>query len=280
MPLSNLHRKQITVVYCILFYVLMIHKLINGFLLFQIQPHLFATRFDVVSWMLMESGIHRWLLDNPAGWLLFDVFFYAMPLLYLVIFLHHRSWAPVLAFTMLLVNWVYVQCYTLFPANSIESFTPWLLFPLLFLTTNLQQFYFVLHALRFFFLFFFASSAVWKVVQGGLFHMQQMSGVLLFQHKEYLVTSNNWFTTFIYWLIHHPGLSYCLYLGATLLELFFFIGFFTRRYDKLLMVLFVFFLILDTLIMRIPYWEVIPFFITLAYSTYNVPGKGTSLCKI
>lgn len=275
MPLTNQHRKQITAAYCVLFYLLMLHKLYNGFLLFQIQPHLFGVRFDMVTWMLMETGVHRWLLDNSTGWLIFDAVFYVMPLLYFIIFIKRQNLAPFVAAVMLLVNWIYIECYTLYPANSIESFTPWLLFPFLFLTANINQFYFVLHGLRFFFIFFFASSGVWKITQGGVFYPGQMSGVLLFQHKEYLVTSKDWYTRFVYFLVRRPQLSFVLYVGAAMLELFFFVGFFTRRYDKFLIVLFIVFLLLDNLFMRIPYWEVTPFFITLVFSKFTQPSATT-----
>jgi len=45
--------------------------------------------------------------------------------------------------------------------------------------------------------------------------------------------------------------------------LFFIIGFFTRRYDRLLIALFILFLLADQFIMRIGYYEVTPFLIPL-----------------
>lgn len=274
MQLSALHRKNLVRGYCLLFYLLMLYKIWNGFLLVQLKPSIFNLRYDLFSWILMNTGIHQWLINNEMGWILFDVIFYALPLIYWMA--HHKSIriASWIAFIMLPVNYIYVSCYTLYPANSIESFIPWLFFPVLLITTSLRGFYFVLHGLRYFFLFFFASAGIWKILQGAVFNTEQMSGVLLFQHKELLTGSVNWAAQFINWLIQHPLVGYCLYLFATILELTFFVGFFTKKYDRYLIGAFLLFLIADVLVMRIPYWEVTPFLLTLIYSNLKLSNAS------
>ena len=266
MQLTAIHRKNIVKGYCLVFYLLMLYKIWNGFLLVQLKPSIFNTRFDVFTWVLMNTGIHQWLLNNEMGWILFDVAFYALPLGYWVV--HQRSvrFASWIAIIMLPVNWIYISCYTLYPANSIESFIPWLLFPFLLMTTSLQSFYYVLNGLRYFFLFFFVSAGIWKIVQGAVINSEQMTGVLLFQHKELLTGSVNWSAQFIDWLLHHPLVGYCLYLFATFMELIFIVGYFTKKYDRYLIGAFLLFLIADVVVMRIPYWEVTPFLLTLIYS--------------
>ncbi|WP_207492900.1 hypothetical protein [Aridibaculum aurantiacum] len=274
MSLTLEHRKKIVLLYCGIFYLLAILKWWNGLFLYQAQPHLFNNRYDVFTWIFMKTGIHQWLLDNPACWKFFDVVFYAMPALFFLLNSWKISAGRLAAVAMLIINWIYIQCFTLYPTNSIESYTAWLLFPLLFMMASVQSFYYVFHGLRYFFLYFFASAGVWKITQMAIFNGEQMSGVLLFQHAEYLVSSPGyWYTNFIYWLARNPSISYCLYLAGLLLELCFFIGFFTRRYDRLLIVLFIVFLLADILLMRIHYWEVAPFLITLWYSKLKLAEK-------
>jgi hypothetical protein len=229
---------------------------------------------ELVTWLLMKTGLHQWLLKNPAGWIAFDIAFYSMPFLYLLACKKSTRLASKVAVIMLLVNWTYIQCYTLYPTSSIDGFIAWLLFPCLLMAVNLKTFYFILHALRFFFLFFFVSAAMWKFVQGGIFNTEQMSGVLLYQHKEYLVSSPGfWYTSFIYWLVNHRHTSYLLYAGATVLELFFAAGFFTKKLDRFLVCACILFLVTDLLLMRIPYWEITPFLITLVFSKYTLPSS-------
>lgn len=242
----------------------MVYKWLNGMLLYQLQPSFFYTRKDLVTWFFMQAGLHEWLLNNETGWILFDVLFYTMPLLYLLSFKYLKKANSVVAVTVVIVNWCYVQCYTLYASNSIEGHVAWLLFPLIFLADNPKTFSLLFQGLRYFFLFFFASSGVWKLAQGGIFSLSQMSGVLLFQHNQLLTNSPAyWQSQLILYFIQRPQLSYLLYLSATLLELFFFIGFFTKKYDRLLVLLFILFVIMDFLMMRIPYFEIAPLLLTL-----------------
>src|SRR5215218_3306778 len=99
------------------------------------------------------------------------------------------------------------------------------------MSVRLKTFYFLMHGLRYFFLFFFASAALWKFYQGGIFNTQQMSGILLMQHKEFLVFAPDyWYTQLIYWIVRHPLAGYSLYVTATALELSFLVGFFAKKY--------------------------------------------------
>jgi hypothetical protein len=239
----------------------------NEQFLYQVQPHVFNNRFDMSTWVLMKTGVHEWLLDTRAGWILFDTLFYSMPILYFLADRVNKNAAIVMAVLMLITNWVYIQCYTLYPTNSIESYTAWMLFPILFCMRSQQGFYFVLHGLRYFFLFFFASAGIWKLGSLTVFNHEQMSAVLLYQHADYLATSSaNAYRSFINWLIQKPAVSQSLYVAGALFELLFIIGLFSKKYDRLLIIGFILFLLFDALLMRIHYWEVSAFLITMWYS--------------
>ncbi|HRI21251.1 MAG TPA: hypothetical protein PLA68_09855, partial [Panacibacter sp.] len=232
--------------------------------LYQLQPVFFYTRQDLVTWLFMQTGIHQWLLNNPAGCISFDILFYVMPLSYLVIYKASKKLSAVIAVVMLLVNWCYLQAYTLYPSNSMEGYIAWLLFPFVLTAADKKTFSLLFDGLRYFFIFWFVSAGVWKLVQGGVFSISQMSGVLLYQHNQLLTSSPGyWQSNLILYLIKNPIIGWLLYLSATLLELSFFIGFFTKKYDRVLVCVFVGFLILDYLIMRMPYFEVCPLLLTL-----------------
>ena len=270
MSINELHRKNIVALYCIIFYALLLFKWWGGLFLYQLEPVIYQTRFDFFTWQFMQTGLHTWLLNHRGGLYLLDALFYSMPLMYWLLYRKSPLWSTVIAIIMLVINWVYIQCYTLYPTSSIESFIGWLLFPVLFITTSLRSFYFVLHALRYFFLFLFASAGLWKLVQQGIFNVDQMSGVLLYQHKEFLTSAPDyWLTHFFYWMINHPLVGYLIYVLGTLLELSFLTGFFTRKFDRILLYAFILFLLLDLFLMRIYYWELSPFMITLIYSRYR-----------
>ena len=232
--------------------------------LYQLQPSFFYTRQDVFTWLFMQTGLHQWLLSNRGGCMLFDVLFYTAPCIYFLHYRYNKNTAYLSALLMLVINWVYVQCYTLYPSNSIEGHVAWLLFPLCFIARKDETFYILFESLRYFFLYFFVSAGLWKLRQGGVFNSQQMSGVLLYQHKQLLTSSPGyWQAKFIMWLVRNVWVGYLLYLLATMAELSFVAGFFTKKLDRLLAIVFILFLLMDHLVMRIPYYEVVALALTL-----------------
>lgn len=218
----------------------------------------------------MQTGLHQWLLNNKDGWLLFDTLFYSIPIIYFLAQNVLKTGSTIIAVCMLIINWMYVQCYTLYPTNSIEAHMAWLLFPIAFIALNPKTFSLLTEGLRYFFLFFFASAGLWKIFTGSVFNTEQMTGILIYQHADLLLTSpDDWQTNMIEWLIDHQAVGFILYLSATVLELAFIIGFFTRKYDHLLIFATILFLLFDQLIMRIPYYDILPFLITLRIATMH-----------
>ncbi len=274
MPLTLQHRNTFTYWWVIFFYVLAIIKWWQGLWLFQFDPFMFTTRFDGTTWLFMQTGLHLMVLQSNWAALMLDVLFYSFPFIYLLFYLRKPTTAPKIAWLWLIINWIYVQCYTLYPTNSIEAHIPWLLFPILFCSASLKSFYFVMQGLRYFFLYFFLSAGIWKLVNGGAFQPAQMSAILMDQHKDFLITSPDyWQSKLIYLLISMPVTAFILYWIGIIIELTYVIGFFSRRYDRLLVILFILFLVFDHLLMRIPYVEVTPFLLPLLYSHYGMPDR-------
>jgi hypothetical protein len=260
--------------YLVLLYILAAYKWFNGQWFYQFNTVLFNTRFDGVSWLFMQVGLHKFVAANSYAPLVFDIAFYSMPAIFYIAYLKNAKLAASLAVLMFVVNWLYVQVFTLFPTNSIEGHVVWLLYPIIFMAVSVKNFYFLVHAARYYFLYFFVSAGIWKLVHGGIFNPQQMSAVLINQHKELLVSSPDyWLSNLYYWLIGKSTIGYALYIIATLLELSFVIGFFTKKYDKLLIWLFLLFLIFDHFIMRIPYYEILPLMLPLLFSRLKVPER-------
>lgn len=234
----------------------MLYKLLNGMLLFQQLPSFFYTRKDATTWLLMHTGMHEWLLNNYTGCVLFDIVFYMMPLLYLCVCSLSKRFSSATAIIMFMVNFIYLQCYTLYPGSSIEAYIGWMLFPIAFVPNNEKTFGYLFQGLRYVLLYIFVSSAMWKIVQGGLFNTEQMSGVLLYQHADFLNSSPGyWQSAMLAWLIEHSFISYMLYLSVALLQFSCITGFFTKKYDKALLSFILVFFIADYFIMRIVFFD-------------------------
>ena len=261
-PLS---KQTIILGYCLIFYLLLLLKLTNGQLLFQQKPAFFLVRPDVFTYVLLLVNVHHFILNQPVAWALLDTLFYAMPLVYITVYKYKRNASSVVAIAMLLINWLYVHFCTLYTLASIEMQIGWLLFPILFIPKKETTFYLLSSGLRYYFLFLFASAGIWKIAQHGIFNFYQLSNILLIQHKEILVAQHQWYQSVIYWLIDHPIFSYSIYVSATLLELAFAIGFLTKKYDWVLAIAAIIFIISDYALMRIVYFEWLPFLLLLWY---------------
>ena len=262
---KQLQQKQIIKWYCVLFYALLVFKLFNGKLLFQIQPIFFSVKMDMVTYLLLLINPHRILLNNPITWLILDICFYSIPIIYFTIYKYKERFITITAIIMLLINVLYIQLYILYSLDSIEIQIAWLLFPILFLTKKETSFYLLANGLRYYFLFLFTSAAIWKFTQHGIFNVQQFSNILVIQHKEILTSQVTSYQKFICWLINHSSISYFLYVAGCLLELFFIIGYFTKKYDWLLAMATIGFLVFDYALMRIIYFDWLPFLLLLYY---------------
>ncbi len=190
---SETDQKRYILFFILLFYILAICKFANEMWLFQNPPFAFRLYFDVSLWFFLQTGIHQIILDNHSVCLLFDAVFYTLPVLYYFTFLRKSKFSIWLAAFMLVFNCVYVWLYTVYPITSTESQIAWLFTPLLLMNRRIQNFHLWMQILRYIFIFFFFSAGVWKIVQGGLWETEEMSGILLQQHKELLATgANNW----------------------------------------------------------------------------------------
>jgi hypothetical protein len=126
--------------------------------------------------------------------------------------------------------------------------------------------------MRYIFLLIFFSTACWKIRAGGIFNPEQMSGILVSQHSACLAAHPaGWYAKFIMFFISSGKISYTIYILATALELFFFIGFFTKRFDRLLICLFLLFILFDCFFMKINYVSWASFLGCLWFSGYAEP---------
>lgn len=163
-------------------------------LLYQQQPVFIYNTPDVVSWLFLLTNIPQWLIATKH-FLLFDVVYYTAPLFLLSVYRKPKL-VPIATLYVLIVNWIYLQAYFLYPISSYTIFVVWLIFPLIFLINNEKLFSLLFEGLRYFFLYFFLSAGIWKLRNGGIFNQQQLSAILLDQHKEMLTNSPH------YWMSH------------------------------------------------------------------------------
>ena len=267
MFLSLKNRKQFALFYFLCFAVYYGGYSCQGILLHQLKPVFFLNRLDLTLNIIFLTNLHHEVISHPWLQILLDALYLFLPLILCISCWRGYRVQYVLAIATAFFNLVYAVLLSSLSPLSTEGFTGWILLPLIFAFRSEASFYYILHSVRYFFLLIFFSAAVWKIRAGGLFNTEQMSAILLKQHAAYLAgMRDDWFSKLIYYLVKHERLSYLIYLLATLMEGVFLIGFFTKRYDRALILVFLSFVTFDYFLMRINYFSWTAFMGCLWYS--------------
>ena len=115
-----------------------------------------------------------------------------------------------------------------------------------------QRFSILWDAARYYFFFIFASASIWKLSTGALWHPGQMSTILMAQHAQSIYESpTSFFSQFHSYLIAHAGIAQIFLWAGFLIQFSFLGGFFTRKYDRVYLALFLTFFVINYLLMQI-----------------------------
>jgi hypothetical protein len=263
--------KILLTVYFLFYYAVFLFFYLDDRLLSQYQPILFNYNRDLTELALIATGLPRWLITHPLALTVADALAFLLPAALIFVAIRKGRYATTLGAAFVCFLALYFLLADIFWQVHHEPFIIYLLLPFAFVTNREDRFYKLLEGCRYYFLYIFVSAAIWKIARGAAFNGQEMSRILLLHHTDLLTSHGGQltgpctlFSCHVYtWLVNHPYCSYWLYLGGALLEASFIIGFFTRRWDRLLIVLALVFVIADLLVMRIPYWTILLGTITL-----------------
>jgi hypothetical protein len=248
--------------------------LCNASLLHQFQPVFFTNRLDFSLNLLVLTDLPALVIRNSFVSFFLDTLYFLLPALLVLLCLINNKFQYFIALLNSIFNFIYALLISSLSAYSIEGFVGWILLPLIFTFKTDKGFYYALSSVRYVFLLIFFSAGVWKIRAGGIFNVEQMSGILIAQHAAYITGyTEDWFTKAIEYLISHSKVSYTFYLTAAIAELVFLIGFFTKKYDKFLIIIFLLFVLFNFIIMRINYFSWVAFLGCLWFSKYDEPRK-------
>ncbi|MFM7672068.1 MAG: hypothetical protein ACKO6Q_05675 [Bacteroidota bacterium] len=252
MESANSIYKKILAVYTICFLGWVGWVYAAGSLLSQIEPTFLLNRLDLTLNLVLSTGLHGWLTAHPFAFQLMDLLFVTHPIwLWLSVRNEKMSWV---AIAVVVLNLTYVLLASSYTILSMNGWIGWYLIPLLFCFRRDQARALALEGMRYAFMIILFSAGLWKIRAGGIFDTETMSGILISQHAtEMVYNPDSIHIRAITWLIQHPLLSYSLYLTATLIELSFLAGLFTKKWDRLLCWALIAFILFDILLMRINY---------------------------
>lgn len=272
MELTQRNTNQFALYYAACFYLVGAWYIWHGLTLSGLQPVFFVNKADITGQLILWPGLQHKLINNSSSRMVFDAVFYLLPAILCGCFVKRSGIVKILGWFTALYSLVYCYLFSTLSFVSIEPLIAWFFIPLMFTRPDLAGFYFKLHMMRILFVIFFASAGLWKIRAGGIFNPDQMSGILVAQHAAILSSGEqSLFIRMLTFFINHPLLSNMLYWIVAAGELFFLVGIFTKRYDRILIVILVSFLLFDYILMQINYFSWLPFAACFYYSQKKYP---------
>ena len=204
-----------------------IYRFFSDSLLHQLQQSALITpEIDNTYWLFHYLQIPEFLTRSSAIPIMFDVVLFG--LIITCIFISRFRIFPVL---LLILLWTYFIVFNTF-AGHHYYYVGFLFIVIPFLARENSNRDLLFNAVRYLFCFFYVSSALYKLFRGSVFNPEQMQSILMNDNASVIYHNPDSFhSDAILYFIQHPSLSQAVFVCAALIELSFFLGFFTKKYD-------------------------------------------------
>ncbi len=196
-------------------------------------PPLKALNFDFTYWAFELLDMPGLFIYNQTGAILLDVLLFLFCILCILYPL--RNIFAVLFGSLFLL---YFLTYNTYIVHHTHQLTVFLLVSVPFFCRKHKRWNMLWEGMRYYICYLYVMSFVWKVFIGNSFFFweQGVSSVKL-NLIEYMYHFPSTTTTIYSYLISHPYLLNSGHIMIVLLEGIMVIGFFTRKYDRLLMII-------------------------------------------
>ncbi len=230
------------------------------------QPYFYEPHEDPLAWIFISSGIPEFVINHRWISISLDILVPLLVIIILLLAINKNRNYKLLLLHLLLFNFYLFVVFS-YPTLSIKKYLGLTLLPILFLAKDDKTYKLLFSVFRYFVLFIFSSSALWKIFRGSVIQKDQFVYILQHQHiDQFHFYPDHLVSLIAQYIIGHPTLASILFLCAIGIQLAFTIGFITRKWDRVLALLLCVFVLFDFLFMRIEYWEFLVF-LPLFFST-------------
>ena len=223
------------------------------------QPVLIDPGIDNTYWLFHWLGIPYTATHSIFGSAILDILIFVLPLV--------ASLVPgrrIYAFVFSILLLTYQITYSTYAMHHFHSLIGMLILSVPFWFGPGLRFAYLWEAARYYFFFIFASASLWKLSTGGLWHTDQMRSILMAQHAQYSFDYPSSILTQLHsYLIAHSGIATAVLLTGFVIQLSFFGGFFTKKFDRIYLALFILFFAINYLLMHIVSLELFVFILPL-----------------
>jgi len=223
------------------------------------QPVLIDPGIDNTYWLFHWLGIPHTVTHSVLWSAVLDILIFLLPIMASLI-----PGRRIVAFLFTVLVSIYQITYSTYAIHHYHSLLGVLFLSVPFWFGSGQRFTFVWEAARYYFFFIFSSAALWKLSSGALWEPSQMQAILMSQHAQTIYEyPDSMLTHFHSYLIAHADIARLFLLAGFAIQLSFFGGFFTKKFDRLYLALFVAFFIMNYFLMNIISFELFIFCLVL-----------------
>lgn len=199
-----------------------------------------------------NMGITQYIVHHYIVAAAFDVCLFFSGFFFLI--LRERIFAVV----FWLLTLIYFLSFNIITGHHYHGLVGVLIIVLPFFSKEKNRFNLGWEGVRYYLLYIFASAALWKILRGSAFNVEQLSSILKAQQLDLLLQNPESLRANISaYLISHPSVGHAILLVNVVVQLSFSIGFFTKRFDTVLLVLSIVFVVANYFVMSIVSWELL-----------------------
>lgn len=221
-------------VFSFIFIALMFRFLLHATPSHLLQPPFFLLGLDFTYWLYHFAGIQHLIIYSQAGAAIFDTCLMASCILS-ILFPLKKIW--VISFSVLF--FLYAITYNTYIVHHAHPLTMMMLITIPFWFRKNETWQLIWEGMRYYICYIYTMSFIWKIwISNSFFYWNQGVGSVKLNLAEYLYHNpGTWMAIIFKFFIAHPFL---LNMGNTIIFLaegLMVVGFFTKKYDRILMLL-------------------------------------------
>lgn len=231
-------------------------------LVHQLQhPVLFVTDFDYTYWIYRFIRFPEMVVQNRAGAILFDCLLVISTIWNLFTAANNR----IIVLLSALAWTVYGITYNSYACHFMHNTGGIMLLPYVFLVKKEKDFSLAWDGARYFCLYIYADAFLYKaILAGNLYYFPMGVEIIKTNQAPFMLQNPASVLTHVFsFFITHPGLSYAGFAGMVLLQGSMIIGFFTKKWDRLLFIVPILFHLINYFFVDVSFWELLVLNLTL-----------------
>ncbi len=253
--------------------LVVLYQFSNSLLISQLEsPVLIRVDLDPIYWLLHLSGLANFLTSNYLVAVLFDSLLFIS--LIAVVLIPQNQWLKIIASVLFTTYVIMLNSYMCWHYHNL---VPLVMLLIPFCVRSIQNFGIWFAGIRYAVLFIYGSAALWKLYRGSVFNPGQMNWMIEYNYMDRMVQEGyalSFWENGIINLMNYPAIADAILIIGIGMEACFLIGFFTKRFDFVLLILGVVFHIGTTALVEVSFIQLwILFIVFIPNIPFDLFGK-------